>query len=333
MSALFIFSGFIFGFFLLEETLPSIVEANQSAAERSTAQHGEERPLLSETNATYQAVAPVNDNPVASSASGHQERETTVLDMLRVPHIQNVLVSYGLLSLCAVSMDAVYVLYFFTPISYGGLALSSAQTGRVLAIFGMGAVLFQSLVFTRLQKRFGTLKLYRISLICWPLTAAVLPLATTVAQSALPPDVDETGKTINELLSPRARALVWCVIVVSNLFRLGATMSFSANNLLVNQAIIFVQGEKLGTLNGLAQAASSLSRALGPYSSTCLFAWSVEMGQSYLIWPIFVILGTLAVASTMQMADLEAEGVLEAIRLQQEQDADSHSSSSTLTAS
>lgn len=322
-------SGILLGIFLLEETLPSIVIAAEAEAvaqaTQTAAQRSEQQPLLAERNSSYQAI----DHSQDVISQTPPPAETSVLQMLTIPHIQNVLVSYGLLALCAVSLDAVYVLWFFTPISDGGLALSSSQTGRVLATFGVVAVIFQSYVFTELQSRLGTLRLYRISLACWPLTAAVLPFATMIAQRALPPGIDETNKTMNDLLPPGARAMVWAVIITSNFFRVAASMSFSANNLLVNQSVVFLSGEKLGTLNGLAQASSSFTRALGPYGSTCLFAWSIEMGFSYMIWPIFVVLGTLAVASTLQMADLEAEDVLESIRIQQEEDASTSGSGAT----
>ncbi|KDN50797.1 MFS general substrate transporter, partial [Tilletiaria anomala UBC 951] len=177
-----------------------------------------------------------------------------VFFILSFRHIQNVLLSYAFLALCSVSIDAVLVLFLYEPISLGGLSFSSQQTGTLLSVSGFGSVFVQLLLFPWLQKRTGTLRLYRWSLASFPLIALILPLANLVAQAARPPPKggadhhdDDGRKNMAELLPAAAQACIWLLILLATVLRMLSSMSFSCNMLLVNQSATLLRagGAKL----------------------------------------------------------------------------------------
>ncbi len=192
-------------------------------------------------------------DPQARQSDDKERKTTGFLGILRVSHIRNVLLSYAFLALSAVAIDAVLVLYLYEPISLGGLSFSSQQTGTLLFLSGAGSVFVQLLLFPYLQQRIGTLRLYRLSLLSFPLVALTLPLANLLAYAALAPEDRQghagEGKKFAELLPPETQALVWTIVVVAAAFRMMSSMSFSCNMLLVNQSARLLQGARLGTLN------------------------------------------------------------------------------------
>ncbi len=61
----------------------------------------------------------------------------------------------------------------------------------------------------------------------------------------------------------------------------------------------------LGSTNGLAQTAASLMRAIGPASTTALFAFSVEKGTygGWLIYSILMVFAFVSVGLSLLLDD------------------------------
>lgn len=116
-----------------------------------------------------------------------------VTRLLRIPHIRQMMLSYAFLSLTSVSLDSVQVLYFWEPISLGGLSFPSQITGTVFSIAGIFGVLLQLGAFPYLQRRMGTLPLYRICFTAFPLVPLIMPLANMAAKRGLQGKEHEGG--------------------------------------------------------------------------------------------------------------------------------------------
>lgn len=231
---------------------------------------------------------------IRSHDSDRNGSSTGVMELLRIRQIQNVLFSYAFLSLTAVALDAVLVLYLYEPVSLGGLGFSSSSTGIVLSMTGLGGVAVQLLLFPPLQRRMGSLRLYQYSFWAFPLSVLLLPIANLIARAGLV----ETTETGGEVITQAALVAVWACILVSTLLKVVGQMAFSTNMILVNQCATLTPGTALGTLNSLAQMSSSVSRAIGPYAANTLFALSVThnlLGGHfvYLVLTIISIVGAL----------------------------------------
>ncbi|CDW99043.1 hypothetical protein [Sporisorium scitamineum] len=93
------------------------------------------------------------------------------------------MISYAFLALIAVSLDSVFVLYLYEPVPLGGVGFTSNSTGILLSINGLGGALVQLFVFPPLQKRLGTLRTYQLSMVAFPLSVILLPVANAVARA------------------------------------------------------------------------------------------------------------------------------------------------------
>jgi len=68
--------------------------------------------------------------------------------------------NYALLSLMEISFWTTYPIFLSTPISDGGLGLSSRVIGKIMSIFGIFIGIFQICFFARVNKRWGTKKVF-----------------------------------------------------------------------------------------------------------------------------------------------------------------------------
>ncbi|PWZ01190.1 MFS general substrate transporter [Testicularia cyperi] len=257
-----------------------------------------------------------------------------VLDLLKIPQIQSVLLSYAFLSLIAVALDAVLVLYLYEPVSLGGLGFSSDATGVVLSITGLGGAFVQVLLFPPLQRRLGTLRLYNLSMWGFVVSILLLPIANLIARTGAN-DSERVGTqlfsasiSISISKQETTQKLVWACILLSALFKVLGQMAFSTNMILVNQCSTLTKATALGTLNSLAQMSSSFTRAIGPYAANTLFALSVThnlLGGQF-VWLILSIIGVIGALVCLFIKDLDREQ-----QLAQQQHAHDHIPSTSAT--
>jgi hypothetical protein len=72
---------------------------------------------------------------------------------------------------------------------------------------------------------------------------------------------------------------MWIVLIaIMSIRPILSTCAFTSIFVLINNA---ATADVLGTVNGAAQAAASLFRAIGPISGGSIFAWSVGNGLSF----------------------------------------------------
>ncbi|CDU24979.1 uncharacterized protein SPSC_04812 [Sporisorium scitamineum] len=222
---------------------------------------------------------------------------TSVVDLLCIPQIQKVMISYAFLALIAVSLDSVFVLYLYEPVPLGGVGFTSNSTGILLSINGLGGALVQLFVFPPLQKRLGTLRTYQLSMVAFPLSVILLPVANAVARAGEGTD----GKWYTYT--------VWGCLLVSTTVRVVGGLAFAANMILVNQCSGLTRATALGKLNSLAQMSSSCTRAVGPYLANTLFAFSVTKNLlgGQLVWLILGGLGMVGPLICLMIEDLEKQ--------------------------
>ena len=142
----------------------------------------------------------------------------------------------------------------------GGFGLSSKTIGTLLAIQGVYSMLAQLLLFPFLVRRFGTLRVFQVVLITWPLLYLVVPYVV--------------------LLPERIQMVA---VMVCLLWRITAqVLAFPSHAILLTNAA--PSSLVLGLINGAAASTASLSRALGPTLSGFIHSASLRTGYTGLVW-------------------------------------------------
>lgn len=317
VAASFSWFSVILGIVFLEETEPRKVAAKQMRAAQRL--QGERRPLLSSESSPSRQYT-TDDEAAAAAATNDrthqydqqatepepQERGQGVLSLLKIQHIRRIMLSYGFLALMSISLDAVHVLYFWELISIGGLSFPSTITGTMMSTAGVFGVLLQLCAFPYLQKRLGTLPLYRITVSGFLLVPLIMPMANIIARAGLQVPKEHQGGFMQDV-SASARVIVLLLAGTAMAIKTASCMAFSCNIILVNQAAALAPGAQMGTLNGLAQMASSSMFAFGPYAASSLFALSLEkhLLGGYLIWFVLFVVAACGLAVTMGLLDIE----------------------------
>jgi hypothetical protein len=96
-------------------------------------------------------------------------------------------------------------------------------------------------------------------------------------------------------------------VAASNLFKVFASLGFASNMLLVNQSASLFATVRLGTLNALAQMASSAMRAIGPltFSTLLSITFQQQLLRGYLAWLVLAVVGSGGILASMGIADVE----------------------------
>ncbi|KAF8746695.1 mfs general substrate transporter, partial [Rhizoctonia solani] len=276
--------GLIAGVLFLEESLPK--------NKLSTSNNPERRPLLASPPQAYSRYSVSTIRPVQSSqppspdgcgsAANETEKEApTVKEMMGIPSIRKILISYGFMAYVTVSINAVLVLWLYTPAKSGGVGFSnhagyadaafcglqSAEIGSTLTLSGIFGTIIAVTVFPPLERRVGAV-----------LNVLAFPVGHALALS---------GGRKGAYLGVAGVLIVRCI----------ASMVFVCNMLLVTRSAPCRRA--LGTINGLAQMVASASRAIGPATATSLFAFSVKNGSlgGNLVWIVLSLVGLLGVVA------------------------------------
>ncbi|EXJ96095.1 hypothetical protein A1O1_01221 [Capronia coronata CBS 617.96] len=202
-------------------------------------------------------------NPKSSSA--HDPPPMTTLELLRSPNVPITLYIYAHVMMLAFAYTAIIPVFYFTPVSLGGLGFSPFLISIFMGVGGFSQALWLLLIFPWLQARIGTGGVMRLCATAYPFFFAVLPLS-------------------NILLRNHLTAVFWVVAPVSVVVGSGVSMSFTAIQLVLND--VTPSPQVLGTLNAIALTLVSGIRAFSPALFASLFAASVRsrIWGGHLIW-------------------------------------------------
>ncbi|EUC63293.1 MFS general substrate transporter [Rhizoctonia solani AG-3 Rhs1AP] len=252
----------------------------------------ERRPLLASKPRTYsQPVSTQTNcaNPRLSSpddSSPPLESTKTnglsVKEILHISYIRRILVSYGFMAYVTMAINALMVLWLYTPVEAGGIGFSSAEIGATLALFGLLGTVVTIIVFPPLERRLGALFLYRFSMVMQVLTSLLFPLGHVFVL---------VGGRNGAYLGVGAMLVVRCM----------GGMVFVCNMLLVTRSA--PSSRSRGTVNAIAQMVASASRAIAPVMATSLFAFSVKSGifGGNLIWLVLTLVALLGVVAAYRI--------------------------------
>jgi len=152
----------------------------------------------------------------------------------------------------------------------GGLALPPPSIGTALAILGVIGISMQLLLFPTLSFRLGTTRSFRMSLLLFPITYLLAPYLAVIPSSTKPPE-------------QASGAWVWLGITLVLAIQVTArTFALPATAILVNNCC--PHPSVLGSVHGIAQSVSSLTRTVGPVLAGWLYGVGLNRGIVGLAW-------------------------------------------------
>lgn len=152
----------------------------------------------------------------------------------------------------------------------GGLALPPPSIGTALAILGVIGISMQLLLFPTLSFKLGTTRSFRLSLLLFPVSYLLAPYLAVIPSSTSPPE-QASGAWIWLAIT-----LVLAVQVTARTFALPST-AILVNNCCPHPSV-------LGSVHGVAQSVSSLTRTIGPVLAGWLYGVGLNKGVVGLAW-------------------------------------------------
>lgn len=152
----------------------------------------------------------------------------------------------------------------------GGLALPPPSIGTALAILGVIGISMQLLLFPSLSFKLGTTRSFRLSLLLFPISYFLAPFLAIIPSSTSPPE-QASGAWVWLGIT-----LVLAVQVTARTFALPST-AILVNNCCPHPSV-------LGSVHGVAQSVSSLTRTVGPVLAGWLYGIGLNKGMVGLAW-------------------------------------------------
>ncbi|KAL5745588.1 hypothetical protein ACOSP7_026734 [Xanthoceras sorbifolium] len=163
--------------------------------------------------------------------------------------LMSTIIVYCVFSLQEIAYSEIFSLWAVSDKRHGGLGFSSQDVGEVLSISGFGLLLFQLLLYPRIEKILGPLMITRLS------AAISIPLLSSYPYIAM-----LSGITLHMVIN--------CASILRN------TLSVSlVTGLFILQNNAVPQSQR-GAANGISMTAMSVFKAFGPAGGGALFSWA-----------------------------------------------------------
>lgn len=145
-----------------------------------------------------------------------------------------------------------------------------SSVGFAMAILGTMGITLQLFLYPVLSQRLGTIRIFRLSLLLFPLAYFLAPYLAVVPSSVAPP-AQASGVLLYASLTG-----VLFIQVLARTFALPSTVIL-LNNSCPHPSI-------LGTMHGVAQSVNSASRTLGPVLTGWGFGAGLGVGAVGFVW-------------------------------------------------
>jgi len=244
LAALIAALGSLFGFFCLEESLPS--------------------------KRHWKANGPSSSSPAFDSEKPKEPHSIKYL--LSIPVIRALCLSGFALAFITTAFDVTFILFCYSPIQSGGLAFTTGEIGYSLATSGAVSGALQIFFMPFLLRRFDHAKMYNFCMAIWPYCFVLLPGLNIIARMGA---FDESTGHIDGV----TKFWLWIGIGVLLTMTRSACLAFSVSMILVKDSA--PDPSSLGACNGLAQFAMCFARAFSPAFASSVFA--ISAGSDFVV--------------------------------------------------
>ncbi|XP_078363022.1 uncharacterized protein LOC144647143 isoform X2 [Oculina patagonica] len=182
-------------------------------------------------------------------------RKSKIATLFRTRSVILAIAVYCVFSFIVIGFDELFSLWAATQTKHGGLGFSTDQIGTALLCVAAPLLFLQMWAYPKFERRLGAIRVFQLG-------NAVIGIMI-MSLSGISTFYDRST-----VLWP----LLIGILLPLNLF---VGFVFSSTAILVNNS---VPSDLLGSVNGLAVAASSASRAVAPIFAGSVFAWSISKG-------------------------------------------------------
>ncbi|KAJ9141750.1 MFS general substrate transporter [Pleurostoma richardsiae] len=237
--------------------------------------------------------ASVQSTTTSKSASHRRRRYTQRLPFRRIftRNVSLTLVAQFLMAFHIGTFNSLWFIFLSTPVYdpsappppgsltrhppfvfTGGMGLPPRSVGMAMAILGVLGIALQLLLYPTLSARLGTVRSWRIFLLCFPVAYFLVPYLALVPSSASSPPP-----------GPKGGAAAWVAIAgVLFIQVIGRTFALPAQTILINNCT--PHPSVLGTVHGLGQSVSSAARTVGPMMCGFLYGLGLSKGIVGAVW-------------------------------------------------
>lgn len=212
------------------------------------------------------------------------KRGATIFELLRTPGVAPAFSAYFVLSFVDLSFSEVIPLWAIASVSVGGLGMEQRRIGFLMTFTGCLQVVYTMVVYPMLVKLLGRVESFRIGQIVF------IPFCL--------------GITLLNKMKPESLQQFVMLVFVFAVARAGCSLGNSSIGLIVNRC---VRKEQRASINGLSMGIGSMAKAIGPMTSTFIFAWSINPSQEdaverdfpldvHFIFIIFSLLSVVCIA-------------------------------------
>lgn len=133
-------------------------------------------------NILYTALLSDSSLEQQNYTSGHEYSVEIPVRRLLTFRVVISIANYMTLAFLDISVNALLPLFFHMPIAMGGLGLNPVRIGYIMAFYGAGTGTFQVLFFSRLVRRFGTRRVFIMTMATFVPAFLIFPLISLVAK-------------------------------------------------------------------------------------------------------------------------------------------------------
>lgn len=254
------------------------------------------------------------DEPASSDKTSKVLRHKLPFRRIWTRNLIFTLLAHGLMAMHVGGFNSLWFIYLSTPrfdpsiphppvykphglVHFtGGLALPPARIGVALAILGVIGITLQLFLYPRLSFRLGTTKSYRLFLALFPVAYTLAPFLSRVSSWSKPP-------------AGVSGPYVWVAIIgVLFIQVLARTFALPCTNILVNN--VSPHPSVLGTVHGIGQSVSSLTRTIGPIMFSWVFGKGLNMGIVGLGWWLMASVATVGVVAAQWVKEGDGHEIL-----------------------
>ncbi|PVF98380.1 MFS general substrate transporter [Serendipita vermifera] len=176
----------IVGALVLRETLPAIRRRREREIKipsTPSTPPSETTPLLADIPTASSSTSTLVEIPPEDDKKEQQLTSPSIRSVLSWPLV-SFLISNAMMVLLTECIFAIYPLFAFTPVELGGLGLNSAQIGLHMSLRAVLHIVTM-IPYDWMQKKWGLLNIYRVSLIAWFPSLMCFPVLNWMARRGM----------------------------------------------------------------------------------------------------------------------------------------------------
>jgi MFS family permease len=211
---------------------------------------------------------------VTSIKKGIIKGLTNLKAFMKDPVTRFAILVYCIYSFAIIGFDELYSVWCATPINLGGIGFTLREISISLTVAGALSFPFMLFIFPLLEKLIGSIYSFQSTTIFLMFLVVILPNLHFLAL------LDSTVPLW----------VILCTIAILNRIVIG--IGFSATSLFINNS---VTSEKLGSVNGLSVALTSLFRCFAPLFAGGIFSASLSssIGFPFDYHLVYILLGII----------------------------------------